>query len=248
MKLTGHRVLVTGGTSGIGLALARALLQRGNRVAVCGRRQAALDRATASAPGLLAFPFDLADEATLARLPGEVESRLGGLSLLVNNAGVQHLCDFTRDPTEELLRRIDEEIAVNLAGLARVTAVLLPLLRRAPGAALLNVSSGLGLVPKRSAPVYCATKAGVHLFTRALRWQLQDAGAGVEVFELLPPLVDTPMTEGRGKGKLSPEEVAEAALRGMAAGREEIRVGKVRLLAALNRLAPRLAERALRNA
>lgn len=248
MKLTDHAVLVTGGATGIGLALARALAERGNRVAVCGRRPEALAAAAGAVPSLAAIRCDLGDPAGLPRLLDEARERLGGLSMLVNNAGIQLHCDFAREPAGRILEQVDAEIAVNLAALAKVTALALPLLREAPEAAIVNVSSGLGLVPKRSAPMYCATKAGVHLFTKALRWQLEDAGTGIRVFEVLPPLVDTAMTTGRGSGKLRPDEVARAALRGLAADRWEIPVGKVWVLGLLNRLAPRLAERLLRNA
>lgn len=246
MRTTNHTALVTGGATGIGLALARALAARGNRVAICGRRPEALAAAVAATPSLVPIRCDLAAPEELGHLGDEVRRRLGGLSLLVNNAAIQLHGDFAREPARAL-DGIDAELAVNLAAPAKVTALLLPLLAKADEAAIVNVSSGLGLVPKRSAPVYCATKAGLHLFTKALRWQMEDARTGIRVFELLPPLVDTAMTEGRGTGKLRPEEVAEAALRGMAADRWEIAVGKVRLLRILNRLSPRIAERILRN-
>lgn len=247
MRLTNHTALVTGGATGIGLALARALAARGNRVAICGRRPDALAAAVASTPSLVPIRCDLAAPEELGRLADEVRRRLGGLSLLVNNAGIQVRHDFVREPAVQALERIDAELAVNLAGPAKLTALLLPLLAQADEAAIVNVSSGLGLVPRRAAPVYCATKAGLHLFTKALRWQMEDAGTGIRVFELLPPLVDTAMTAGRGAGKLRPEEVAEATLRDMAADRWEIAVGKVRLLRILNRISPRLAELILRD-
>ncbi len=248
MRLTNHLVLVTGGATGIGLALARALAARGNRVAICGRRPEALAAAVETTPSLVPIRCDLGETGQLTHLVDEVRERLGGLSLLVNNAGIQLNYDFTREPARRILDYVDAELAVNLGGLAKATALFLPLLRQAGEAAIVNVSSGLGLVPKKSAPVYCATKAGVHVFTKALRWQLQDARTGVRVFEVLPPLVNTAMTEGRGSGKLRPDEVAEAALRGMAADRWEIAVGKVRILRLVDRLSPRLAERILRNA
>jgi uncharacterized oxidoreductase len=248
VRLAGHAVLVTGGSTGIGFALASALAARGNRVAICGRRPEALASAVAAVPALVPLRCDLADPGQVRQLPEQVREQLGGLSLLVNNAGIQLNYDFSREPASEILSKVDAELAVNLAGLAKVTALLLPDLRRAGHAAIVNVSSGLGLVPKKSAPIYCATKAAVHLFSKSLRWQLEDAGWNVRVFEVLPPLADTAMTEGRGSGKLRPEEVAEAALRGMTADRWEIAVGKVRLLRLLSRLAPGLAERILRDA
>ena len=248
MRTRNHTALVTGGSAGIGLAIARRLLELGNRVAICGRGQRALDAAVAAHPGLTAIRCDVGDAAELGRLHREVEQRLGGLSLLVNNAGIQLNYDFTRVEPGEVMRRVDAELAVNLAAVAKTTALFLPLLRRAGEAAVVNVSSGLGLVPKKAAPVYCASKAGVHLFTRALRWQLEDSGLDVKVFEVLPPLVDTAMTAGRGSGKLAPEDVADALVRGLSRDRFEIPVGKVRLLRWIDRFAPALAERALRNA
>lgn len=248
MRLTNHTALVTGGATGIGLAIARALLELGNRVAICGRRADALDAAVAAHPDLIAFRCDLGNPADLQRLAREVERRLGGLSLLVNNAGVQLNYDFTREAPEDVLHNIDAEIAVNVAAVAKTTALFLPLLRRAGGAAVVNVSSGLALVPKKSAPIYCASKAAVHLFTKSLRWQVEDSGLDVRIFEVLPPLVDTAMTAGRGTGKLTPEEVARTLLDGMRRDRFEIDVGKVRLLRWIDRFAPPLAERLLRNA
>ena len=214
----------------------------------CSRRADALDAAVAAHPSLIAFRCDLGTPADLQRLAIEVERRLGGLSLLVNNAGVQFNYDFTREAPEDLLHNIDAEIAVNVTAVAKTTALFLPLLRRAGGAAIVNVSSGLALVPKKSAPIYCASKAAVHLFTKSLRWQVEDAGLDVRIFEVLPPLVDTAMTAGRGTGKLTPEEVARTILAGMRRDRFEIDVGKVRLLRWINRFAPPLAERLLRNA
>jgi uncharacterized oxidoreductase len=128
-----------------------------------------------------------------------------------------------------------------------LSAGLLPLLARQPSAALVNVTSGLALAPKRSAPVYCATKAAVRSFTRALRYQCEDGGLAVRVIEAIPPLVDTPMTAGRGRGKLSPERCAAEILAGVRRGAAEIPIGRTRLLRGLQRLSPALAYRIMRD-
>ena len=119
------------------------------------------------------------------------------------------------------------------------------LLLRQPESAIVNVSSGLGLVPKQSAPVYCATKAGLHIFSKALGYQL--AHTGVRVMEVIPPLVDTPMTAGRGRNKLSPEQLVDEFLRGFARNQREINIGKVGLLRLIQRISPALADRILKN-
>jgi short-subunit dehydrogenase involved in D-alanine esterification of teichoic acids len=141
---------------------------------------------------------------------------------------------------------VEQEIRINLEAPAILVSQFLPMLSTAAEAAVVNISSGLALVPKASAPVYCATKAALHSFSKALRYQFNDAGGRIKVFEVLPPLVDTDMTRGRRSGKISPEDVAVATLEGMLRDRYEIRVAKVRLLYWIYRFAPGLAERALR--
>ncbi|MGB3941402.1 MAG: SDR family NAD(P)-dependent oxidoreductase [Candidatus Manganitrophaceae bacterium] len=247
MVVTGHKVLVTGGSAGIGLALARAFRERENRVMVCGRNPERLTKAAREIPGLLTFQCNVANEEELKRLVKGVEAELGGLSILVNNAGIQRNYDFIKVAVEPALRDIDDEIEINLTALVKLSLLTLPLLRRESTAAVVNISSGLALVPKRSAPVYCATKAAVHFFSKALRYQMEEAASSVGVFEVLPPQVDTEMTRGRGKMKLTADQVARAVIRGIAADRHEIRIGLVKPLVWIQRLHPWLADRILRN-
>jgi len=146
---------------------------------------------------------------------------------------------------DEVGETIAEEIRLNLTAPIQLTARLLPHLAAQRQAAIVNVTSGVGIVPKQSAPVYCATKAGLRLYTAALRHQL--AATDIRVFELIPPLVDTAMTEGRGSGKMSPKEVADRFWAAFARDRLEVPVGKIRLLKLLHRAAPRFAENLLKN-
>lgn len=249
MKIEGHRVLITGGSAGIGLALAREFLAADCRVAVCGRDPERLAAAERALPDIVTLQADLAVDDDLARLAAGAEERLGGLSVLVNNAGIQFQTLFPEDDPARIFAQLEREVAVNLTGLVKLTTLCLPALRRAGDAAIVNVSSGLAIVPKASAPIYCATKAALHSFSKALRYQLEDHCPAVQLFEVLPPMVDTAMTAGRGrpKDKLSPGDVARQTLAGMRRDRFEIPVGKTRLLAWVNRAAPRLAEKILRN-
>jgi uncharacterized oxidoreductase len=138
---------------------------------------------------------------------------------------------------------------VNFTGLVKLTTYCLPALKKAPEAAIVNISSGLAIVPKASAPIYCATKAAVHSFSKALRYQCEDTCPSVRVFEVLPPMVETAMTSGRGRprDKITPEQVVAETLSGMRRDRHEINVGKTRLLYWVNRLVPQVAEKILRN-
>jgi uncharacterized oxidoreductase len=248
-SLTGRAALVTGGTSGIGLALTRALVAAGTRrVLIVARDPARLASVAAAHPDVVRpFRADLAEPADVERLLGDVALAAPDLSLVFNCAGTQRLTDFTKEDALAVLPALRAEIAANLTGVVALSAGLLPLLARQPSAALVNVTSGLALAPKRSAPVYCATKAAVRSFTRALRYQCEDGGLAVRVIEAIPPLVDTPMTAGRGRGKLSPERCAAEILAGVRRGAAEIPIGRTRLLRGLQRLSPALAYRIMRD-
>ena len=100
----------------------------------------------------------------------------------------------------------------------------------------------LGLVPKMQAPVYCGTKAGLHIFSKSLRYQM----ANPKIFEIIPPLVDTPMAEGRGRGKIAPEDLVNEFIAAFRKDKLEINIGKVKLLKLINRLWPALAERIMK--
>lgn len=242
MKLVDTHMLITGGTAGIGLALARKAEERGARVTVCGRSRERLDEArSVLSESACAVSCDVSDGEQHAALFEEARAAHGPIDVLVNNAGVQQLMDFT-DPTQQ--RQIALEAAVNFTAPMLLTEAALPQLLERPSAAVVNVTSGLALSPKASSPVYCATKAGVRSFSRALRWQLEDTN--VHVVEVLPPLVDTEMTEGRGRGKITPEQVAAETLRGLARGRDEVYVGKTKLLRFVRMLSEWLAGRITR--
>lgn len=244
MKLTDRRILVTGATSGIGYELTRQLAARGNSVVACGRDPGRL-AALASLADVTPIAADLSTASGRVQLCDDV-TRAGGVDALINNAGVQHLVD-ARSPMP--WGAIESELAVNLAAPIHLVHLLLPLILRAstserPGV-ILNVTSGLALAPKASAAPYCAAKAGLRSYTAALRWQLRDEP--VWVVEALPPLVKTPMTEGRNDDGISAEQCAAEILRGLAADRREIYVGKSALLRRVMRIAPRLGQRIMRD-
>ncbi len=239
MKLQHRTILITGGTSGIGLELARQLLERGNTVMVTGRDQNRLDAAKQALPAIHTFRSDVGDPAAIASLHEAVLSRFPDLDTLVNNAGIMRNLRFGKDRELEDVAR---EIELNLSGPVRMIQRFLPHLRTQPGALIVNVSSGLAFIPFPAAPVYCAAKAGLHSFTQSLRIQLQ--GTGVTVVELAPPGVETPLFRGefaaetRGQKPMSVQVLARRAIAGIEAGRLEIRPGLANVLKAMSRVAP----------
>lgn len=243
MKLKGNKILVTGGTSGIGLALAKKFLELDNDVIISGRDIDKLNALKNAYPRLQGFSGDLSKTTDLESLIVYLEQAHPDLNIVINNAGIQLNYDFKS--TDSVASKIDYETGVNFVAPVKLCALLLPQLLKQSSAAIVNISSGLAISPKKSAPVYCGTKAAVHVFTKALRYQLE--GTAVKVFEILPPLVETPMTAGRGKGKITPEELVNEFLVGFENDKLEINIGKTKLLRLIYRLSPALADRILKN-
>ncbi|HLV65545.1 MAG TPA: SDR family NAD(P)-dependent oxidoreductase [Polyangiaceae bacterium] len=240
MLLANKTVLITGGTAGIGVALARVLKGRGAKILVCGRDRERLE--ALARENFFTIRADVGtDEGRAAII--DAGRRLGGFDVLVNNAGIQSSIDFRKEVPLEQARA---ELDTNLAGPILLTALAMPHLLDRPEAYVVNVTSALALVPKRTAPVYCATKAGLRSFSTALRYQLE--GTSVRVLEVVPPLVDTKMAAGRGGTKISPLACAEAIVRGLEGDREVLWIGRSRLLYRVHRVAPSLAARLTKNA
>lgn len=236
--------LVTGATRGIGYRLVVDLLSRGARVTATGTDPRTLEAARAQLPGVNWQLLDQADEGSRAALAQALQGQ--GVNLVIHNAGVQQPRSFT-DATQEVAFGTEQEMKVNFVGPVELTRLLLPGLMAQPAAGIVFITSGLALAPKQGSPVYCASKAALHSFAKSLRAQLRLAGSGVRVAEALPPMVDTDMTRGRGKGKISAEAAARQVLDGVAAGREEIDVGATRILRAILRVSPGLGERIMIN-
>lgn len=243
MQLNQNTVFITGGSSGIGLAFARELMNRQNTVILCGRDQRKLDAVHERYPQIRPLRCDLADPDGLDRAVDILQTEFPQLNMLINNAGVQYRYDFLTGAA--VLTQIVEEVTVNFTALLRLTHMVLPLLARQPQAAVINISSLLGFIPKRSAPVYCATKAAVHTFSRALRYQLADTP--VKVFEIVPPPVDTAMVKDQTGSKIAPAALVQEALQGVRQDRYEIYGGRAKSLIMMHRFFPAWVERMVRN-
>lgn len=244
MKLSHNTIFITGGGSGIGLALAKAFLELDNTVIICGRNPDKLAQVKHHYPAIHTLPCDITLVGDVERALAILKADFHGLDVLVNNAGTLHPVDFERD--DDGLQKIEAEIETNLTAPIKLTRLLLPLLRQKREAAIINVSSGLAYAPMASTAVYCATKAALHSWTRSLRYQLERTS--VKVFELLPPTVATEMTRDFAVSKISPEMVARETMASLKRDNYEIRVGQTKALYVLSRLSPALAEGILRKA
>lgn len=191
MQATGNTILITGGGSGIGEALAQRFHDLGNTVIVAGRRQDALDRAVAGRPNMHALTLDVDSAAGVADFAQRLLAAHPGLNVLINNAGVMRFeaLDRSRD-----LADAEDTITTNLLGPIRLIDALIDHLVAQPDAAIVNVTSGLAFVPMTAGATYSATKAAIHSYTVSLREVLKDR---VEVIELAPPAVQTGLTPGQ---------------------------------------------------
>jgi uncharacterized oxidoreductase len=193
MKITGNTVLITGGATGIGFALAERFVKAGNKVIVCGRRQDKLEEAKRKLPEIRIIKCDVSKESEQRELLDWVKKNSKELNILINNAGVMRMIDLKKGELER-----NEEIDTNLKAPINISRLFVPHLTKQKEAAIVNVSSGLAFAPLAITPIYCATKAGLHSFTLSLRHQLKNTS--VKIFEVIPPRVDTELGIGdRGR-------------------------------------------------
>ena len=243
MKLTNNTILITGGSSGIGLAMAKKFYEIGNKVIIVARDKEKLNEVKTQIPEIEIFQCDLTKQIDMDELIVFIEQQYPNLNMLFNNAAIQYNYSFLTEPN--LINKIDYEIRANLISTIKLCSLLLPILLKNENSAIVNISSGLAISPKKSAPVYCATKAAIHNFTKAFRYQMEETN--LTIFEIIPPLVDTAMTEGRGKGKISPEQLVDEFIKDFKNNKVESYIGKSKLLKLISRIAPKLADGILKN-
>ncbi|HEU5398805.1 MAG TPA: SDR family oxidoreductase [Gammaproteobacteria bacterium] len=185
MQISGNTMLITGGTSGIGRALAEAFHAEGNQVIIAGRRQALLDEVTRANPGMKSAVLDVEDAAAIQRCAAKLLKDFPALNVVIHNAGIMRSETLAKGE----LADAEAIIATNLLGPIRLTAALLPALLKQKQATIMTVTSGLAFVPLALTPSYSASKAAIHSYTQAMRYQLKDTS--VQVIELAPPYVQT---------------------------------------------------------
>jgi uncharacterized oxidoreductase len=235
MQLNGKTILLTGGTDGIGKELAAQLKAKGATLIITGRTPERIEAARAAGYEVVAADLSsqVGVDAILAAAKGLP------IDILINNAGVGSDHDF-REAAPDLDDN-DRSIFSNLNAPIHLITELMSVLRAQPEAMIVNVTSGLAIAPRAGGPIYCATKAGLRSYTMALRAQMK--GTRVHVLEVLPPVVDTKMTAGRGSKKLSPQDCAAQIVDAMETNADEANVGMTKLLRIVESISPALARK-----
>ena len=196
--LDGLTAIVTGGASGIGAATVALLVRRGARVAVLDR-----DPGTPTA-GVVAFACDVADSAAVAHAVAAAADALGGIDIVVNNAGISAVGDVAANPDDEWARVLD----VNVTGMARVARAALPYLRASDHPAIVNTCSAVAFVGVRQRALYSASKGAVLALTLAMA--ADHCGEGIRVNAVAPGTADTPWVERLLQQAEDPQAAAEA--------------------------------------
>lgn len=237
MRLEGQTILITGGSSGIGLALAK-FLSKNNIVIICGRSREKLDEAKKLIGEIHTFQCDVSSRNDRDNLFSQLETNRLSPNVLINNAAIVHKTDFIKD--DLIVSKAELEVSTNLIAPIALSKKFLST-SVGPGT-IINISTGLVYSPRAVYPIYNATKAALHSFTQVLRHQLKNSN--IKVIEVLMPVVDTPWHQGNApKIAITPEKAVSEMVAQLAKGKLEIRVGAVEVLHFIARLSPTLAFR-----
>jgi len=218
MKLSGNKILITGGASGIGLGLTERFVRENNRVIICGRREQALNEAAAKLPSVITRVCDLSSEEERVKLFEWISTEHSDLNVLVNNAGIQNWMSVT---DSDFYKRAKDEIAINVLAPVHLTSLFVNL----PAIdTIINVTSGLAFVPLSKVPVYCSTKAFFRSFTLSMRHVLKSKN--IEIIEMIPPALNTDLGgKGIHDGQPAVKDFVEAVFQQMKEGKNELTFG-----------------------
>lgn len=241
MELKNSTVLITGGTSGIGLELVKQLTEQGAKLLITGRNTDALNETKRKFPAIQAFQSDVSNPVDIVQLYQDVTRKFPDLNIIINNAGLMRLIDLQDAALD--LEDINREIATNLSGTIQMVHQFLPHLITKQSAGIVNVSSAIAFMPYSLAPVYSASKAGVHAYTQALRLQLEETN--VKVFEIIPPGVNTNLQndwvqQPDPSQMMRVDKMVNVAIDGLLKDKPEIRPFLVSVIKAASRIAPGL--------
>ncbi len=219
MELKGNTVLITGGSSGIGMALAERFLKLGNEVIITGRREQTLKDFKKKHPTVHIKVNDAGSAQDRVELAAWATREFPRLNILINNAGIQRKVSLNRaEPWADTA----QEIEINLGGPIHLSSLFVPHLEKQPKSHIMNVSSGLAFVPLAHMPIYCATKAALHSFTLSLREQLRPTS--IEVTEIIPPAVKTNLGGSHDFGE-ELSDFADSVIEQLGAGVSETTFG-----------------------
>jgi len=237
MNISNNTILITGGSSGVGLALAKEFLKHNNVVIICGRSAQRLEQARLLNPKLRTIECDVSDDLSTLKMVNTILKDYPQLNMIVNNAGLMHLHDVAKNTLALGFQK--NEIMTNIYGTISLCDRFIPHLQKQKQAAIINVTSGLAYMPFVASPVYAATKAAIHSYSLSIRSALNNTS--VSVFEVLPPMVDTEMTHGMdmpGMKKIKPEKLAEIIVSKIKNDQEEVRPGAAAVMINMYRLFP----------
>lgn len=238
MKLQNNTVLITGGSSGIGLELGKVLIKRGNRVIICSKSFNKLEAAQHQEPKFITYQCDLSDRKQCFDLANKIRENHPDLNILVNNAAIVHKTSFLEDA--QIMEKLIAELQTNFIAPVQLINQLIPVLEKNRHAEIINITTGLIYVPRALYPFYNATKAALHSFTQVLR--LQMGNKKIRITEVMFPAVDTQWHQGNPpKIAISVEEAVEEMIKGLDKGKSEIRVKGAKLIYLLSRIAPGFA-------
>lgn len=246
MKLENKIIFITGATKGIGLELAKQLLAKNNTVIIGARNQKELDLISNEFENINTLYFDVLKNENLSSISRIIEQEYGRLDVLINNAAILNAGNFNE--IDYSFEKIETEILTNIASLIKITKVLLPLFSKQKQSAIINITSGVAYMPMPYLPVYSATKAALQSFTYSLRASLKNTN--IKVFEVLPPLVATQMTENmKGKAKdmkkITPYDCAKQIINGIEKENHTIHIGSSKSLYWGRRIFPKLVQNQL---
>lgn len=242
MKTTGNTILITGGSAGMGLEMARQFIANGNKVIITGRNKERLEAAAAQLGNVTAIAFDVTKESDVNDMVKRINTDFPDLNILVNNAGQAYAYNLLEDGNA--YSKASHEMETNYLSIIRITEKLLPVLVNQKESAIINVSSITAYAPNAYISTYSATKAALHSYTQSLRLSLSETS--VRVFELMPPLVNTEFSaEIGGEKGIAPSVVAEDVLDALTNDRFEIRTGATEDIYQLSLANPEMALHAM---
>jgi len=239
MELKNSTILITGGSNGIGLEFAKQLLQLGASVIVTGRNLSMLQKAKEKFSKLEIIQSDVTNPLDFEVLYKQITKQFSDLNIIINNAGVMRSTGLFDKSVD--IENVTDEIETNFSGTVRMIHQFLPHLVTKKSAAIINITSGLAYIPFTTSPIYCGTKAGIHIYSQALRLQLKNTS--VKVFEVAPPKTDKPLQTAisaeNDKGKaMKVEDLVSASIQGILKNHYEIRPGLSKVMKLMSRIAP----------
>nr|WP_319571261.1 SDR family NAD(P)-dependent oxidoreductase [uncultured Draconibacterium sp.] len=240
MVLQNNTVLITGGSSGVGLELSKKIIAKNNKVLICSRSKEKLEKAKSIHPDINIFQCDISKTTECENLTNWIQEKHPECNILINNAAIVHISDFYTDI--KILEKANSEIQTNLLAPIFLSKLLIPILEKNANPKLINITSGLAYVPKVDYPFYNATKAALHSFTQVLRAQMQKST--ISIIEVFLPPVDTPFHKDNPnppQKAISAEKAVSEMINGIEKEKREIRVGITKLLYLMARLTPKFA-------